>query len=125
MTQSGVIRRAQRPQKLLARSWIRGSLCVVMHSRCHTLSQVHVPWPGAIVFALMLHFIGLFAGPVAAQSPATPPDRNLSFRHEIQHTIDRGLAWLQSNQNSNGWWSTPDQPAVTALSLNASIGDPA
>ena len=96
-----------------------------MRSRSHTLSQLHLPWPGAIVFALMLHFMGLSSGPVAAQSPAAPPDRNLSFRHEIQHTIDRGLAWLQSNQNSNGWWSTPDQPAVTALALTASIGDPA
>jgi squalene-hopene/tetraprenyl-beta-curcumene cyclase len=50
--------------------------------------------------------------------------RDLSFRQEIERAIDRGQAWLQSNQNSNGWWSTPDQPAVTALGLIAFQGDP-
>ncbi len=49
---------------------------------------------------------------------------NLSFQNEIQNTIDRGLIWLKANQNSNGWWSTPDHPAVTALALMAFNGDP-
>lgn len=31
--------------------------------------------------------------------------------------IDRGTAFLLKSQNSNGWWSTPEQPAVTALVL--------
>jgi squalene-hopene/tetraprenyl-beta-curcumene cyclase len=58
------------------------------------------------------------------------PDRpitvagNQSFRNEIEHALSRGLAWLQSNQNSNGWWSAPDQPAITALALTAFKGDP-
>ena len=38
--------------------------------------------------------------------------------------MDWGLAWMQANQNSNGWWSTPDQPAVTALVLTAFKGEP-
>lgn len=49
---------------------------------------------------------------------------DISFRHEIQRAIHRGLSWLQSNQNSNGWWSTPDQPAITALALTALKGEP-
>jgi squalene-hopene/tetraprenyl-beta-curcumene cyclase len=49
---------------------------------------------------------------------------NISFRNEIQHGIDRGLAWLTANQNSNGWWHLPDHPAVTALAITAFNGDP-
>jgi squalene-hopene/tetraprenyl-beta-curcumene cyclase len=49
---------------------------------------------------------------------------NLSFRNEVQHALNRGLAALQATQNSNGWWSTPDQPAITALALAAFKGDP-
>ncbi len=50
--------------------------------------------------------------------------RDQSFANEVEHALTRGLAWLQANQNSNGWWSTPDQPAVTALALTAFKGDP-
>lgn len=49
---------------------------------------------------------------------------DVSFRNEVQHAIDRGLEWLQSNQNMNGYWTTADQPAVTALALVAFKGDP-
>ncbi|MBC8002557.1 MAG: cycloartenol synthase [Opitutaceae bacterium] len=52
------------------------------------------------------------------------PSSNESLRHEIQHAIDRGLAWLTANQNSNGWWQTPDHPAVTALAVACFNGDP-
>ena len=50
---------------------------------------------------------------------------DLSFRNEVQHAIDRGLAWLQTNQTPGGYWSTPDHPAVTALALTAFKGEPA
>jgi squalene-hopene/tetraprenyl-beta-curcumene cyclase len=52
------------------------------------------------------------------------PQPDLSFRNEVQHAIDRGLAWLLANQNSNGWWSSPDYPALTALPLTAFMGEP-
>ena len=53
------------------------------------------------------------------------PVADVSFRNELQRAIDRGLTWLQANQNTNGyWWSTPDHPAVTALALMAFKGDP-
>jgi squalene-hopene/tetraprenyl-beta-curcumene cyclase len=47
-----------------------------------------------------------------------------SLRHEVQRAIDRGIAWLLANQNSNGWWTTPDHPALTALPLIALNGEP-
>jgi squalene-hopene/tetraprenyl-beta-curcumene cyclase len=80
-----------------------------------------------MAFARAFHFAAaaMLAWSVAAQSQSAQPDRNLSFRNEIQHAIDRGLTWIQANQNSNGWWSTPEQPAVTALALTAAMGDPA
>lgn len=49
---------------------------------------------------------------------------DFSFRNEVQRSLDQGLAWLQTQQNSNGWWSTPDHPAVTALALTAFAGEP-
>jgi squalene-hopene/tetraprenyl-beta-curcumene cyclase len=60
---------------------------------------------------------------VSQSAPVFPTD--VSFRNEVQHAIDRGLAWLQTNQHSSGYWSTPDHPAVTALALTAFKGDPA
>ncbi|HZO85236.1 MAG TPA: prenyltransferase/squalene oxidase repeat-containing protein [Verrucomicrobiae bacterium] len=49
---------------------------------------------------------------------------DVSFRNEMQHAIDRGLEWLQKNQNKEGYWSTAEHPAVTALALVAFKGDP-
>ena len=48
----------------------------------------------------------------------------LSFANEVQHAIDRGLQWLEKNQQPDGYWSTRDHPAVTALALVAFKGDP-
>jgi len=52
------------------------------------------------------------------------PGERLSRRQEIQNSIDRGRRFLLSQQNSNGWWSTPDHTAVSALVLSALEGDP-
>jgi squalene-hopene/tetraprenyl-beta-curcumene cyclase len=56
----------------------------------------------------------------------TPKLRTLdiSFQHEIQRTFEKGNDFLKSTQNSNGWWSTPDHPSVTALVLTAFQGEP-
>ena len=64
-----------------------------------------------------------------AQSTDSPdlisgPSKDVSFRNEVEHAIDRGLYWLQTHQNSNGWWSTADHPAVTGLALMSFKGDP-
>ena len=61
---------------------------------------------------------------LAAELKPAAATRDVSFANEVEHSLSRGLAWLLANQNSNGWWSTPDQPAVTALALTAFKGDP-
>ncbi len=59
---------------------------------------------------------------LALAMPASAAD--VSLRNEVQRAIDRGAAWMLANQNSNGWWSTADHPAITALALTALNGDP-
>src|SRR5258705_6119323 len=58
----------------------------------------------------------------APSSPLIISDQ--SFKNEVQRAIDRGLDWLKADQNTNGWWSTPDHPAATALPIMAFKGDP-
>jgi squalene-hopene/tetraprenyl-beta-curcumene cyclase len=72
-------------------------------------------------------FIGMLAclGALAADNPQRPLIRSdQSFKHEVQRAIDRGLDSLKASQNTNGWWSTPDHPALTALPIMAFNGDP-
>ena len=64
------------------------------------------------------------APPAANQTDILAAQRDISLRNEVQHAIDQGLGYLQSSQNSNGWWSTADHPAVTALVLSAFMGNP-
>jgi squalene-hopene/tetraprenyl-beta-curcumene cyclase len=66
----------------------------------------------------------LAAGARGGTAPSGPHPSDVSFRHEVQHAIDQGLNWLQTNQNTKGYWSTADQPAVTALALTAFMGEP-
>ena len=44
---------------------------------------------------------------------------NTSLRLEAQHAVEKGLSWLEKHQDTNGFWSSPDHPAVTALVLTA------
>jgi squalene-hopene/tetraprenyl-beta-curcumene cyclase len=57
-----------------------------------------------------------------AQDARTPLPGNASLRHEVRHAIEKGRAWLENKQNTNGWWSSPDHPALTALVLTALLG---
>lgn len=89
--------------------------------------QIHSCWHLHRLLLLAGVLLSVAGSALAADggSPAQPAafPGNLSFRNEIERAIDRGLAHLQATQNSNGWWSTPDQPAVTALALTAFKGD--
>lgn len=49
---------------------------------------------------------------------------HLSIRNEVQLAIDKGLRWLQEQQKPEGWWSTPDHPAITSLVLTAHLRAP-
>ena len=83
---------------------------------------------GFLILRLVLGAVLVAQSALAADQPKsalTLPSPNLSFRNEIQHAIDQGLRALLASQNSNGWWSTPDHPSVTALALTAYAGDPA
>lgn len=77
-----------------------------------------------LIFSALL-LVAAWAEPTfAASSIRSPRTADVSFQNEIQRAIDKGLAFLLTSQNSNGWWSTPDHPAVTALALSAFMGDP-
>ena len=74
---------------------------------------------------MIVRFVGLLlfvTWTAAAADVLRRPDE--SFKHEVQRAIDRGLAWLKAEQNTNGYWSTPDHPALTALPVLAFKGDP-
>jgi squalene-hopene/tetraprenyl-beta-curcumene cyclase len=60
----------------------------------------------------------------SAHGAALKAPSDLSIRNEVQHAIQRGLDWLEKNQDPRGFWSTPDQPALTALPLVALQGVP-
>ena len=79
-----------------------------------------LPCLAGVVLALCAGFSPLSA----AETKTITVTRDVSFANEVEHSLSRGLTWLLANQNSNGWWSTPDQPAVTALALTAFKGDP-
>jgi squalene-hopene/tetraprenyl-beta-curcumene cyclase len=65
---------------------------------------------------------------LGAQSPSPEVQRgprpNLSLRNEVQRAIDKGATWLEQHQDSKGFWSTPEHPALTALALVALEGEP-
>jgi squalene-hopene/tetraprenyl-beta-curcumene cyclase len=92
---------------------------------CQRTTHIHLNTIRGVTIAF-----ALISGLTRAANGADSPDlisgssRDVSFRNEVEHAIDRGLDWLQTHQNSNGWWSTADQPAVTGLALMSFKGDP-
>jgi squalene-hopene/tetraprenyl-beta-curcumene cyclase len=68
--------------------------------------------------------IFLLLGVGMLQAAQTAPE-NLSYKNELQSSIDRGLEWLKKEQHTNGYWSTETLPALTAMSLMCFKGDPA
>lgn len=57
---------------------------------------------------------------------ATPGlDRNVSLKLEIERAIEKGVKWLEQDQDAEtGSWSDPIHPALTALPVMAIVGDP-
>lgn len=56
---------------------------------------------------------------VAQDGPILKDQKNLSLRNEVQLAIDRGLAFLKSQQKEDGSWSNAEHPALTALATIA------
>jgi squalene-hopene/tetraprenyl-beta-curcumene cyclase len=79
-------------------------------------------WQRCRCYAVALLTGCLSAAAQDAAHPTAPLSSNVSLRHEVRHAIERGSAWLEARQNTNGCWSSPDHPALTALVLTALIG---
>lgn len=62
------------------------------------------------------------AAPAAPAAAQTSPD--LSLQLEIERAIEKGVAFLESQQAADGSWSDPALPAFSALALSAIVGDP-
>ncbi|MFQ3671264.1 MAG: prenyltransferase/squalene oxidase repeat-containing protein, partial [Verrucomicrobiia bacterium] len=66
----------------------------------------------------------LLASALLALAPATPEPVPLaptdtSLRLEATAAAQRGLNWLRSQQQPDGFWSNPDLPALTALAITS------
>lgn len=73
------------------------------------------------------HLFAIFtmaAGALAQDGPAIKDVKNLSLRNEVQTAIDRGLAFLKSQQKPDGSWSNAEHPALTALAVVAFQREP-
>ncbi len=73
-----------------------------------------------LALALLAGGLTAFAQDAAKRSTLFPS--NVSLRHEVRHAIEKGCAWLETKQNTNSYWSSPEHPAVTALVLTALVG---
>jgi squalene-hopene/tetraprenyl-beta-curcumene cyclase len=61
-------------------------------------------------------------GEPTADVPARAKDRSLQL--EIEHAIEKGLAFLEKAQDSAGFCSSADYPALTGLALLGFINEP-
>jgi len=95
---------------------------------CHpTCSIFSRPVTGVLttLFGVAVLVLAAGTGLQAADKPqAVLAAEDTSYKLEIQRAIDRGLDWLRAHQNEAGWWSSEEQPALTALPLMALEGDP-
>ena len=71
-----------------------------------------------MVFAALSGFPGWAAVAGAEGTRAVPANSGMASR-ELRKSIRMGVEYLLRSQNSNGWWSTSEQPAVTGLALTA------
>ncbi len=62
------------------------------------------------------------AGNIIGNGKPVASDQSLKF--EVKHAIERGLDWLEKAQQSDGYWSQAEYPALTGLVLIAFMGEP-
>jgi len=73
---------------------------------------------------ILIFTIILFPVFVNGQNVVPKSRADVSLKNEVQNAIGRGLTFLASKQNPEGWWSQEEHPALTALVLTAFQGDP-
>ncbi len=69
-------------------------------------------------FCLSVILLSCCVATVAGAGPDAPVAQS-GRRAEAFRAIEKGLAWLKQHQNSDGSWSLPEHPALTALPLTA------
>lgn len=77
-----------------------------------------------IISGVLAVFLGCLQTAVAAEAKLSTQPGNDSVKFEIKRAIDKGTEWLARSQNTNGFWSTADHPALSGLALVALQGDP-
>jgi len=73
-----------------------------------------------VLLSAALVFASLAQG--AEQTPASlklQSIRNVSLQNEVKRAVEKGLDWLSTNQSKDGFWSSPEYPAITGLGLCA------
>lgn len=83
------------------------------------------PHGTAPIAAAIAVVVALFGNSAVLAQNREPAPENLSIRNEVEHAMNRGAAWLIDHQAAEGYWSGPDQVAITALALVALKGRPA
>jgi len=53
-----------------------------------------------------------------------PQPENLSLRNEVERAIDKGTAWLVTQQTPEGYWGDPKYPALTGLAVSSLLNNP-
>ena len=76
-------------------------------------------------FLLALTLAASVGGLRAADEPLPKDEKNISFRNEIRDTLNRGLAYLEKQQNPDGSFGTDVQhPALSAMPVVAFQREP-
>lgn len=79
----------------------------------------------ALALSTVATFAAGSAGLHAADEPLPKDEKNLSFRNEIRDTLNRGLAFLEKQQNPDGSFGTDvAHPALAAMPILALQREP-
>lgn len=92
-----------------------------MNNHCATPSRSGFPdiTPLRAIGALFITLVRIQGAEPSLPKISVQSPSNISLRNEVKHAIDKGWSWLEKNQNTNGFWTTPEHPAVTALALTS------
>jgi squalene-hopene/tetraprenyl-beta-curcumene cyclase len=83
-----------------------------------------VPGNSRGVVGFIFSALAVYGADQAQPKLSPTPSPNVSVRNEVKRAIDKGLSWLEKAQDTNGFWSTADHPAITGLALAAFNAQP-